>query len=182
MPIPGKNTSKKPTTWKLRQMKGGECNSALQDFEDSVRLTQCPYFELCPPSKFHRTRFGSRLCFLLQAKKHRTWQAPLIEPFSVPGYHRNTQLVKICVQEQTKSTGSNRNRAKKTTGLKNKAWNTPPIKSIKKSHEISLIRPRTEHKETEHAHLIFLTLLTSSAQKTANLHGVKTMKMRSSLS
>ena len=40
-----------------------------------------------------------------------------------------------------------------TTRLKNKTWANPQINSHKKSHEIWLTRPETQHKEPEHTYL-----------------------------
>ena len=43
----------------------------------------------------------------------------------------------------------------------------------KKSHELRLIRPQTQHKNREHMYLKFLTPLTTFVEKTVNLHGFK---------
>jgi len=47
------------------------------------------------------------------------------------------------------------------------------LKPQKKSHELRLIRPQTQHRESEHARLIFPTPLTPFVEKTWNLHGSK---------
>jgi hypothetical protein len=55
--------------------------------------------------------------------------------------------------------------------LKNKTWTNPQIKSHKKSHELKLIRPQTEHKSSETTFLKFLTPPTPSVERIVNLHG-----------
>jgi hypothetical protein len=52
--------------------------------------------------------------------------------------------------------------------LKNKTWTNAQIKNHKKSHELGLIRPQTQHKIPEHKYLKFLT---PSVETTVNLHG-----------
>jgi len=84
----------------------------------------------------------------------------------------------LCASEESKSTGSNKKVAteklKTTTRLKkNEAWNTPQIKTIRKTLELILMRPQTQHKEPEHAHLKFVTLLTPSVEKITKRHGFK---------
>jgi hypothetical protein len=46
---------------------------------------------------------------------------------------------------------------KLTTRLENKTWTNLQIKNHKKSHELRLIRPQTQHKNPEHMYLKFLT-------------------------
>jgi hypothetical protein len=58
---------------------------------------------------------------------------------------------------------------KVTTGLKNKTWTNPKIKTHKKSHKLRVIRTQTWHKGPEHMYLIFLTPLTPSVEETVNL-------------
>jgi len=54
----------------------------------------------------------------------------------------------------------------------NKAWTNSHIKNHKKSHELKLIRPQTQHKNPEHV-FKFLTAQTPSVEKIVNLHGFK---------
>jgi hypothetical protein len=60
--------------------------------------------------------------------------------------------------------------SKLTTRLQNKTWTNPLIKNHKKSHELRLIRPQTQHKNPEDTYLKFLTPLRPSMEKTMNLH------------
>jgi hypothetical protein len=46
------------------------------------------------------------------------------------------------------------------------------LKQRKKSHELILIRPQTQHKEQEHKHSKCLTLPTPSIEKIVNLFGM----------
>jgi adenine-specific DNA methylase len=57
------------------------------------------------------------------------------------------------------------------TGLENKAWNSPQIKILQQSHELHIIRLQTQNTVPENKHLKFLTSLTTSVDKTANLYG-----------
>jgi hypothetical protein len=52
-------------------------------------------------------------------------------------------------------------------------WTNPQIKDHKKSHELRLIRPQTQHKNPEHMYLKFLMPLTLSLEKIVNLYGFK---------
>jgi hypothetical protein len=84
----------------------------------------------------------------------------------------------LCASEEIKSTGSNRKVAteklKTTTRLKKmKPGTLAQIKAIQKTLELGLIRPQTQHKEPEHTHLKFVTLLTPSVEKIKKLHGFK---------
>ena len=57
---------------------------------------------------------------------------------------------------------------------KNRACNTPQIKPIKMSHELSLISLETQHNKPEHKHLKFITTIkTPSVKKISNLHGIQ---------
>jgi hypothetical protein len=48
------------------------------------------------------------------------------------------------------------------------------IKNYKKSHELRLIRPQTQHKNLQHMYLKFLTSPVASVEKIVNLlHGFK---------
>jgi hypothetical protein len=55
---------------------------------------------------------------------------------------------------------------KLSTRLKNKTWTRAQIKNHKKSHELRLIRPQTQHKNPENTYLKFLTPLMPSVEKT----------------
>ena len=57
---------------------------------------------------------------------------------------------------------------------KTKAWNSTQIKD-KNSHELILIRPQTQNKVPEHTHLSLPTPLRQPVEKTANLHGIKSV-------
>jgi hypothetical protein len=52
-------------------------------------------------------------------------------------------------------------------------WTNPQIKNHKKSHQPILIKPQTQHEESEQSHLKFLTQVTPSVDKIVNLHGFK---------
>jgi hypothetical protein len=54
-----------------------------------------------------------------------------------------------------------------------KTWTNLQIKNYKKSHELKLIKPQTQHQNPEHKYLKFLTLLTPAVEKIMNLHGFR---------
>jgi len=50
----------------------------------------------------------------------------------------------------------------------NSTWTNPQIKDHKKSHELRLTRPQTQHTKPDHT---YLKLLTPSVEKIVNLYG-----------
>jgi len=87
-------------------------------------LTTVQFFKEAGP-------FGNQLCFHFQAKKHLNWWTLSIQPFSVPGHHRNSNLLSYVPEKKLYSKGSNRKMAieKLTTRLKNKTCNNPQVKN-----------------------------------------------------
>jgi hypothetical protein len=95
--------------------------------------------------------------FHCETQKHLTWWTSQTKLFSITGPHRNRKMVigklKINYKPQTYT------------------WTNLQIKNQWKSYEVRLIRPQTQHKNSEHMYLKFLTSLTPSVEKIVKFHG-----------
>jgi hypothetical protein len=90
-------------------------------------------------------------------QKHLTCWTPYIKLFSLTKYHTNCNFLRYPPENRSCPrliTGKWQLKNKKlTTRLKNKTWTNLQIKNHKKSRELRILKPQTQHKNPEHMYL-----------------------------